>query len=337
MADLDSDGDMDVLAAACEGSPNRLGWLENDGSEKFSVHILKSDWIQPNSVYSADLDNDGDMDIVGTASYRANSQNGRMSWFENDGSQNFTEHGITSSWGRPNSVYADDVDGDGDLDLLAASCYQVHRIGWFENDGEGNFNLHILNNYFQRPHSVFTADFDLDGDKDIVAASIEGHQIAWWENDGETNFTKHTVCSNFNGATTAFPVDIDRDGDVDILGTAQYANKISWWGNNLPAAIERLQYVKPERIYLENNYPNPFNSRTTIKFQTKEVSHIKIAVYDAAGSHTTDLYNGIKHAGEQSVSWDGRNKYGAAAASGIYFYKVEAPGFIKVNKMLLIK
>jgi hypothetical protein len=53
-------------------------------------------------------------------------------WWENDGSENFTEHTIAGSYDGPNCVYAEDMDGDGDIDVLGAAGYIDDEINWWE-------------------------------------------------------------------------------------------------------------------------------------------------------------------------------------------------------------
>ncbi|MBK9461508.1 MAG: VCBS repeat-containing protein [Sphingobacteriales bacterium] len=73
----------------------------------------------PKSVYAADLDNDGDMDVLS-----ASSGDDKIAWYENDGSGNFgTQQIITTDANGATSVYAADLDNDGDMDVLSASRY----------------------------------------------------------------------------------------------------------------------------------------------------------------------------------------------------------------------
>ena len=76
------------------------------------------------SVYTADVDGDGDMDVLS-----ASSGDDKIAWYENDGSESFTEHTVTTSADGAYSVYAADVDGDGDMDVLSASRND-EKIAW---------------------------------------------------------------------------------------------------------------------------------------------------------------------------------------------------------------
>jgi len=131
-ADLDGDGDLDVLSASF--SDNRIAWYENDGGADptFTPHVITTEALWAMSVYAADLDGDGDLDVL-SASYKDN----KIAWYENDGGENptFTHnegHEITTDAAGAQSVYAADLDGDGDLDVLSASV-DDGKIAWYEN------------------------------------------------------------------------------------------------------------------------------------------------------------------------------------------------------------
>ena len=121
------------------------------------------------SVYAADLDGDGDQDVLA-----ASDMENKIVWFENcDGAGNFgPQLVITTDVNRPKSVFAADIDGDGDQDVLSASC-DDSTIAWYVNtDGAGNFgNQQIITTNADCAYSVFTSDLDGDGDQDVLSAS----------------------------------------------------------------------------------------------------------------------------------------------------------------------
>jgi hypothetical protein len=84
-----------------------------------------------NAIYVADLDNDGDMDIVS-----ASSTDDAIAWYENDGAANpsFTAADIATSADNAYSIFVADMDNDGDMDIVSAS-YDDATIAWYENDG----------------------------------------------------------------------------------------------------------------------------------------------------------------------------------------------------------
>ena len=110
---------------------NEVRWYENDGLGNFTVpnfSFISGAGSGVQSVYAADLDGDGDIDVL------AGSENdNEVRWYENDGSGTFSEPFsslISTEDNGIRSVYAADLDGDGDLDVLAGSQFGVH---WYEN------------------------------------------------------------------------------------------------------------------------------------------------------------------------------------------------------------
>ncbi len=88
----------------------------------------------------------------------------------------------------------------------------------------------------------------------------------------------------------------------------------------------------PTQFELLQNFPNPFNPVTTIRFNVPKKSEVTLTVYDAAGKKVRTLVNGFLNAGQHAVRFDGSD-----LASGVYFYRLSANNFSQTNKMLLIK
>ena len=89
-------------------------------------------------------------------------------------------------------------------------------------------------------------------------------------------------------------------------------------------------YVDDFRLY--QNYPNPFNPTTSIRFDLKKSSHVKLVVYDVLGREVALLLNEKLSYGGYTVVWLAKDY-----PSGVYFYKLVADEFVDVKKMLLIK
>jgi len=97
-----------------------------------------------------------------------------------------------------------------------------------------------------------------------------------------------------------------------------------------PSAISTN--LMPSETKLFNNYPNPFNPATTIKFDLQTSGLTKLVVYNTKGELVKTLVNGMQNAGRYSVSFDG-----SGYNSGVYFYKLEADGKSIVIKMIMLK
>jgi hypothetical protein len=93
----------------------------------------------------------------------------------------------------------------------------------------------------------------------------------------------------------------------------------------------------PAAYGMSANYPNPFNPVTNIRFDLPEPQHVTLAVYTVDGHRIAMLVNGAMPAGSHIVVWQGRTDRGEMAASGIYFYRIEAGPFRRTSKMTLLK
>ena len=107
--------------------------------------------------------------------------------------------------------------------------------------------------------------------------------------------------------------------------------------------IEDLQI--PETYTLSQNYPNPFNPTTKISYTLPKSSYVTLTVYDLTGKEIAKLLdNTVANTGTNYVEWNGKDMKGRLAASGVYFYKIEARSmetgrtdFLNVKSMVLMK
>jgi hypothetical protein len=104
-----------------------------------------------------------------------------------------------------------------------------------------------------------------------------------------------------------------------------------------PGAGPRIGGGIPEAYQLEQNYPNPFNPATSIRFSVPEAGPVQLRVYDITGRLVRILIAGAQDAGRFVLTWDGTDEAGRRVASGVYFYRLEAPGATLMRKMLLLK
>jgi hypothetical protein len=246
-ADVDRDGDLDLVSVST--LRDELAWHENDGADdpSFSARVVTHNphgrWVpaviaEPRSVAVADLDGDGDPDLVTASSF-----DDKIAWFEHDGAgdPSFTAHVISADpdGGGPAQGALDvaswvtpaDLDGDSDVDIVALG--NAGRVVWFENlGGASGWTLRQLRPALYGPPINPTLRFvalpaDLDGDGDLDVAVQGG---GWFENLGPPSPPSFAARSAQIDAMTLG--DYDGDGDVDLASAWPADDTISWFEND---------------------------------------------------------------------------------------------------------
>ncbi len=159
-----------VSANMAKSNTRSVIYLINRGKGKFATPRLLTDQLEhPESVAAADLDGDGAPDVLA-----ASTDDNRVSWYKNIAKENKdTAFGkiniISDKLEGVKDAIAADIDGDGDLDVVAGSFRGEARIVWYENDGKGNFvsQGNLIDKMFSR--WLNAADIDNDGDVDLLS------------------------------------------------------------------------------------------------------------------------------------------------------------------------
>ena len=231
-ADIDGDGDYDIIGAS--EIDDDITWWENvDGTgTSWAECTVDGNYDGAFSVYSSDIDGDGDTDVLGAGSF-AND----ITWWENSDSGSgiyWTEHTVNGSFNGAHSVCSADIDGDGDNDVIGAAISDSD-IAWWQNIGGTGINWSkcTVDGDFGGAYSVCTTDMDGDGDADIIGAAYSDDDISWWENtDGiGVIWVEHLVDGSFYAPVSVYATDVDGDGDADILGAAFDGRDLTWWEN----------------------------------------------------------------------------------------------------------
>jgi len=257
VADVTGDGFADIVL--CDPiispfNPNNLRggvyvW-QNDGQDNWTRTVVTESFYGARYVDTVDLDKDGDLDVIAAAFYGEidppppppSTRNGRFAWFENlDGTgSTWMQREIGELFWGANHVAADDVDGDGDLDLIGCSTLtdgiyeQDADVVWFENlDGGGaNWAQHDVSTDFNDAFEVRPADVDGDLDVDLVVSGYD--RFEWFESlDGSGDrWVRHVITPTITGAGYFDLGDLDGDGDVDLLGSGLNNAVLGVWLNN---------------------------------------------------------------------------------------------------------
>jgi uncharacterized protein (DUF362 family) len=137
--------------------------------------------------------------------------------------------------------------------------------------------------------------------------------------------------------------------DMTPFGAGNHEIRVTAYDRylNASAAVSTVTGVEESRpelagsFQLSPNFPNPFNPETTIPYRLSRQARVTFVIFDLHGRTARTLNEGWKNAGDHAVRWDGTGMNGEAAASGTYFYRMEAwtsdGRHIRVGKMLLIR
>lgn len=180
LGDLDGDGDEDVVVL----QENRLEWFENDGNGTFGVgRVVDTVGIGPlfnltgNRLAIVDFDGDNDLDLI-TSKVIDDVILPEIVWYENDSAGSFSAAKRTGIDDGARRVHAEDMDGDGDIDIVAESLGEYH---WYENkltgdaddDGEVSFaDFLVLSSNFGAEVDAVWEDGDFDGDGAVSFADF---------------------------------------------------------------------------------------------------------------------------------------------------------------------
>ncbi len=253
-ADIDQDGDQDIIAPVHDG---KIFWFVNDGRGQFSKRLIFNtrgpiSYIDPapfRRLFVKDVDADGYLDVV---VYFDSSD--EIIWYKNDGKYNFTQVDRIYEYGLV-LLEAQDLDSDGDVDLMASN-YRDKTLFWFEyNNGElikrpivipGTNNLDAI-----------TTIADVDGDEklDVLFPSNQ-LKLFYCKGNGKGTFSEPKVLiNNWVFAPVFSWADMDLDGDQDMVCTDFYDDdhKIILYKNEGSG-----RFSPPISLYKTVDYLNEF-------------------------------------------------------------------------------
>jgi len=198
---------------------------------------------------------------------------------------------------------------------------------------------------------------------ETIMDDVDGLYIIWEETEVDELFSdlKFTRI-NTSGEIMETPVEGDflttayhRQAEISAVGD-ELGGFVAVWRDNRATGKDELQNIYMQRVNwdtlwvlggdltqiptktrLDNNYPNPFNPSTTIKFSIDSPSNVALVVYDVLGREVTRLVSQKLFAGEHAAHWDGLTSFGQPVASGVYFYRLEVGGEVMTRSMVLLK
>lgn len=265
VVDLDKDNDMDLLVGRGGASSTymRVWWYNNDGNQNFSIIDLLGYVRDGAHCLSIDLDNDGDLDIVGGSGH---SDVG-IRWYENDDNQVFTGRTLKNAIYGVGKPWAADMDSDGDLDIIAKFAYSttIHSLYLWKNNGVGLFNKGLqdwedqsgIHAYVSSGGKIQVLLSDQEQDQCKLRSSLEvddevfRHLAITWDGNNLKIY--------FNGVIDAST----SCSNVDSINTQNYITL----GKGIDSVFDEFRFVKEAfsaeyylTLYQNQNNPGAFYS-----------------------------------------------------------------------------
>ena len=185
--------------------------------------------------------------------------------------------------------------------------------------------------------------WEIDPKADGCGAIIVANTPVLGESFAEAIWSKEYEANANNIFTEKIPVQLLNNKEYTLLvwsytNTKQINEKLSRGSYS----IEWSQFVvdtlhKDEELILSQNFPNPFNTRTAIKYNLPESVKSSIKIYDIIGREIKTLINQEQTPGEHYVFWNGKDDFGKNVASGVYFYTIAFGNHSLTKKMILVR
>ena len=169
----------------------------------------------------------------------------------------------------------------------------------------------------------------------VFDARFQGDWI-YCEDSGKIELTDQaeslSISFNIANKTTWVLINIESDEEYDLSGSGELII-----AEVLNGFILRKNSVLPHSYALHQNFPNPFNPVTSLRYDLPKQSFVTLTIYDLIGREITQLVNTTQEAGFRSVQWDATDSFGKPVSAGIYLYKITTGEFVQTKKMVLVK
>ena len=206
------------------------------------------------------------------------------------------------------------------INITQSNLTDTYNLQWTESPAIGIGDRDSIHYLVYAKIGAYPAE-EID-DTTVTALSITYQEIL------ENVFEGSPV----NGATVKFQVVAKNGGySKDVTGDDRvlYVNRYDY------LSVENQSI--PTEFALHENYPNPFNPTTTLRFDLPEVSDVTVTIFNMLGQKVRTFNYQNTSAGYHSVTWDAANDLGQQVGAGVYLYQLQTKDFVKTRKMVLLK
>ena len=188
---------------------------------------------------------------------------------------------------------------------------------------------------------------------DSMDVIMPGDYLLIWCDEDISQGNQHT---NFKLSADGETVVLTSGNGITIIDSISYGTQISnqsfgriqdgesEWGILYPTpAYSNIQLgtvengIIPKNFYLFQNFPNPFNPQTIIRYNIPRNTFVSLTIYDLMGRIIAQPINAFQSPGKKFIKWDATNNHGESVSAGVYLYRVEAGDYISTRKMVLLK
>lgn len=244
IADMDNDGDMDIVSSSEFDSDLRL--YPNNGNQVFGDQILT--WVTASNLIITDFDDDSDRDIFTTC-----GADGTISWFRNLGSGFNTAATYNEGVARSAYLILADIDQDDDLDIISARDANVTNgtLSWLENDGYNQFSAQQAIAPNTNVEKMIAVDINNDGFPELI--TVADGAVKWYANNAGNIATTGTLIDNTVSARTIDAADFNADGFVDIVvGSLDFNKPLAWYPNNGGTTFGTFRLISGQFDYIHD-------------------------------------------------------------------------------------